>query len=407
MKILVLNSGSSSLKFKLYTMPQKELLVQGLIERIGEESSQIHLSLEGTVRESSETIRDHRHALEILEKALPRFGILSSFEELGGVGHRVVHGGEAFTSPTIIDAAVRSTIEALIPLAPLHNPANLMGIDAFAALAPKVPQVAVFDTAFHQSMPPEAYRYAVPESWYREHQVRRYGFHGTSHFYVSRELARLKNSPQERLNCITLHLGNGASICAVRGGKSIETSMGLTPLEGLVMGTRSGDIDPGVHYYIHQTTGKSPKEIDEILNRQSGLKGIAGSNDMREIQRRMEQGNESAKLAFDLFIHRLRKYVGAYAVLLGRLDALVFTGGIGEHSAPVRQALCDGLAVLGIGLDSTANDAARTDARPIHAADSRSELWVIPTDEEGVIAEESYRLVADRRKDSPSLTPLA
>ncbi len=398
MKILVLNSGSSSLKFKLYEMPSKKVLAQGLVERIGEERSLIHLRYDGPTYESSEPVHDHRHALEILEKIFPRFGILPSFKELGGVGHRVVHGGESFTAPTLIDATVRSAIEALIPLAPLHNPANLMGIDAFTALAPETPQVAVFDTAFHQSMSPEAYHYAVPDSWYREWKVRRYGFHGTSHFYVSRELARLKDTPLEGLNCITLHLGNGASVCAVRGGKSIETSMGLTPLEGLVMGTRSGDLDPGVHYYIHRCTGKSPEEIDRILNKESGLKGIAGSNDMRVIQHRMEQGDESAKLAFDLFVHRLRKYVGAYAVLLDRLDALVFTGGIGEHSAPVRQALCKGLTALGIELDLAANEAVRTDARPVHSAESRSELWVIPTDEEGVIAEECYRLVEENVK---------
>ena len=393
MKILVLNSGSSSLKFKLYTMPQKELLVQGLIERIGEESSQIHLRYKEQRYDKAAPIRDHCHALETLEKLLPRLGILESFRELDGVGHRVVHGGEAFTAPMRIDAEVRAAIEALIPLAPLHNPANLMGIEAFGALAPETPQVAVFDTAFHQSMPPEAFRYALPEDWYTQKQVRRYGFHGTSHYYVSRELAGHLGKVEKGADCITLHLGNGASACAVQGGRSIETSMGLTPLEGLVMGTRSGDIDPAVVFYMQEYGGLSCGEVEKALNKASGLLGLAGSNDMRTIQEKMDEGDAAAKLAFDVFVHRLVKYVGAYAALLGRLDALVFTGGIGEHSAPVRQAVCGRLGILGIVLDPAANEAQRSDARAIHAPGSAVDVWVIPTDEEGVIAEETYRLV--------------
>ncbi|WP_292660433.1 acetate kinase [Nitratifractor sp.] len=393
MKILVLNSGSSSLKFKLYEMPSKKVLAQGLVERIGEERSLIHLRYDGPTYESSEPVHDHRHALEILEKIFPRFGILPSFKELGGVGHRVVHGGESFTAPTLIDATVRSAIKALIPLAPLHNPANLMGIDAFTALAPETPQVAVFDTAFHQSMPPEAFRYALPQSWYTQRQVRRYGFHGTSHYYVSRELAKHLGKGDSGADCITLHLGNGASACAVRGGQSVETSMGLTPLEGLVMGTRSGDIDPAIVFYMQENGGLSSEEVDKALNKASGLLGLAGSNDMRSIQEKMNAGDAAAKLAFDVFVHRLVKYVGAYAAVLGRLDALVFTGGIGEHSAPVRRAVCERLGILGIALDPAANEAERSDARAIHAQGSAVDVWVIPTDEEGVIAEETYRLV--------------
>jgi acetate kinase len=394
MKILVLNSGSSSLKFKLYAMPGKRVLARGLVERIGEEESAVHIIYDEDRRaDRQEKIPDHHRALGILAERLPELGILESFHELGGVGHRVVHGGEAFTRPTLIDREVLETIRCLIPLAPLHNPANLLGIEAVSRLAPELPQVAVFDTAFHQSMPPEAYRYAVPQSWYEERQVRRYGFHGTSHYYVSRELAKLMALPLENIKAITLHLGNGASACAVQGGKSVETSMGLTPLEGLVMGTRSGDIDPGTHLYMNKYGNLSPEEIDRQLNHESGLLGIAGSNDMREIQERMARGDERAKLAFDLFIHRLVKYVGAYAALLGRLDALVFTGGIGEHSAMVRRALCERLGILGIALDAEANEAPHSEARSIHTPQSRVELWVIPTDEEGVIAEESYALI--------------
>jgi acetate kinase len=393
MTLLVLNSGSSSLKFKLYEMPAGELRAAGVVERIGEEESRIHIHYDEDHFEHRERLADHRAALARLETLLPRLGILESFTALGGVGHRVVHGGERFSAPVLVDEKVREAIRRLVPLAPLHNPANLEGIEAFAALAPDTPQVAVFDTAFHQSMPPEAYRYAVPEEWYRRYGVRRYGFHGTSHSYVFRELARRMGRPPGAVNAVTLHLGNGASVCAVREGRSVETSMGMTPLEGLVMGTRSGDIDPAVLFYMNKYGNRSLEELDRELNRESGLKGLGGSNDMREIEARMETGDERAALAFGVFLHRLVKYVGGYAALLGRVDALVFTGGIGEHSARVREALCRRLEILGVEIDPRANAAAGEEARPIHAPDSRIALWVIPTDEEGVIAEETYRLV--------------
>ena len=394
MKILVLNSGSSSLKFKLYRMPEKELLAEGLIERIGEESSAIHLHYGSERYDTEAALADHSAALSRLERLLPELGILESFRDLGGVGHRVVHGGEAFSAPVRIDAEVVETIRRLIPLAPLHNPANLLGIEAMQKRAPELPQVAVFDTAFHQSMPPEAYRYAVPQEWYTRHGVRRYGFHGTSHAYVARRCAELMDRDPAGLRLITLHLGNGASACAVQGGQSVETSMGLTPLEGLVMGTRSGDIDPAIPFYMNKYGSLSIEEIETQLNKASGLRGIAGSNDMREIQERRASGDEAAALAFDIFIHRLVKYVGAYAALLGRLDALVFTGGIGEHSAPVRQALCERLEILGIALDKEANDAPTPAERPLHTPHSRVQLWVLPTDEEGMIAEATYGIVA-------------
>jgi acetate kinase len=396
MKILVLNSGSSSLKFKLYRMPQKRLLAQGLIERIGEEESELHLRYDGKTYETKQPLNDHREALERLETILPELGILESFSELGAVGHRVVHGGEAFSAPVLVDGEVRETIRRLIPLAPLHNPANLEGIEAFAALLPEVPQAAVFDTAFHQSMPPEAYRYAIPQEWYERYHVRRYGFHGISHDYVSRKLAGITGRALDTINCITLHLGNGASACAIRGGKSVETSMGLTPLEGLVMGTRSGDLDPAILFYMNRYGDRKLTDLDRELNKSSGLKGLCGSNDMRQILERIGEGDEAAKLAFDVFIHRLVKYVGAYAAILGRLDALVFTGGIGEHSADVRRALCERLEILGIELDERRNTAASGAPRPLHGEGSRTELWVIPTDEEGVIAEATYRLAGGK-----------
>ena len=399
MKILVLNSGSSSLKFKLYLMPQRKLLAEGLIERIGEEESGIRLSYGDRSFNEKTKLANHHQALERLEALLLRLEILGSFATLGAVGHRVVHGGEEFSAPVLVDEQVREAIRRLAPLAPLHNPANLEGIDAFKVLASGVPQVAVFDTAFHQTMPPEAYRYAIPEAWYRRYHVRRYGFHGISHAYVSRQLARLMAQPIETLNAVTLHLGNGASACAVAGGRSVETSMGLTPLEGLVMGTRSGDLDPAILPYMHRQAGLSFPELERELNRESGLKGLGGSNDMREIHKRMAAGEEGAKLAFEVFVHRLLKYVGAYAVMLGRLDALVFTGGIGEHSPEVRAALCERLGILGIVLDAEANAVDTGAPQPIHAPESRSEIWVIPTDEEGVIAEESYRIVSEN--DSP------
>jgi len=397
MKILVLNSGSSSLKFKLYAMPEKSILAEGLIERIGEEESPLHIEY-GTERyERNEKLKDHADALRQLEKLLPELDLIRGFDELAAVGHRVVHGGEAFSQPVLIDGEVTETIRKLIPLAPLHNPANLLGIEAMRELDPSLPQVAVFDTAFHQSMEAEAYRYALPNAWYEKYGVRRYGFHGTSHYYVSRRVAELMGKKPEVINTITLHLGNGASACAVRGGKSVETSMGLTPLEGLVMGTRSGDIDPAIIFYMNQYGKMDLEEINRELNKASGLKGLAGSNDMRQIQEAMEEGDASAKLAFEVFIHRLLKYVGAYAATLGRLDALVFTGGIGEHSAAVRKALCERLGILGIALDEAANLNTENPERSIHSKASGVEVWVVPTDEEGVIAEESYRLIGEKR----------
>jgi acetate kinase len=305
----------------------------------------------------------------------------------------VVHGGEKFREPAVIDEATLEAIETLTDLAPLHNPANVTGIRVMRDLLPHVPQVAVFDTAFHQTMPQRAFHYAIPAEFYHAYSVRRFGFHGTSHRYVAREAARHLNIPLEQLNLITLHLGNGASAAAIEGGKCIDTSMGLTPLEGLVMGTRCGDLDPAVPFYLQRKTGKPFGEIENILNRESGLKGICGRNDMREIQRCAAGGDAQAELALDMFCYRVRKYIGAYYAALGSLDAVIFTGGIGENSAPVRARSCEGLATLGISLDEGRNTAAAGGITSIHTEQSRVRVLVIPTDEEHEIAQQTVEVI--------------
>jgi acetate kinase len=315
--------------------------------------------------------------------------IIHDASELFGIGHRVVHGGELFRNATVVDDHVVAAIRSLIPLAPLHNPSNLLGIEIAGTLFPDVPQVAVFDTAFHQTLPPRAFHYAIPYDWYTEHHVRRYGFHGTSHLYVSREAARYLGKGPEETNLITLHLGNGASCTAVQGGSSADTSMGLTPLEGLVMGTRSGDIDPALHFFIIRQTGMSAEDLEKALNSQSGLKGICGLNDMREIQEQAENGNERAELAIDIFCYRIKKYIGAYCAALGRVDALVFTGGIGENSAVVRSRVCSGLQHMGINVDEKKNAAVSGDIAEIQTDGAAPKLLVIKTDEEREIARQT------------------
>jgi len=389
MKILVLNSGSSSVKFKLFEMRDETVLAAGLVERIGEEASHAQLHFAEQTVESREAVADHDAALETVRTLLIENGVLRDFTELDGIGHRVVHGGERFNAPVRITADVLGAVEALSPLAPLHNPANAKGIRALRALAPDVPQVAVFDTAFHHTMPPVAYRYALPAAYYENHAVRRYGFHGTSHAYVAAECAARMGRSADSINLITLHLGNGASACAIRNGRSIDTSMGFTPLEGLVMGTRSGDFDPGLLAFLSRQTGMDAEALDSMLNHESGLKGIAGTNDMREIEARMREEEKDAMLAFDLFVRRIRKYIGAYAVLLDRVDAVVFTGGIGEHSASVRRAVCKGLYILGVEMDAAANDALGAEGGTFHTERSHIQLHVIPTDEERSIARQT------------------
>ena len=398
MKILVLNSGSSSLKFKLFNLPDLCVSASGLIEQIGGTQSAAQLScvdsagLENKFRRDG-PVADHREAIIVMREMLRESGSLTGTDELAGIGHRVVHGGEAFHQPVRIDETVMSAIEQLIPLAPLHNPANLMGIRVAMEHAGDVPQVAVFDTAFHQSIPEHAYLYALPYKLYEENKVRRYGFHGTSHSYVARQAAIYLDRPEESLNIITLHLGNGASAAAIRGGKCIDTSMGLTPLEGLVMGTRSGDLDPAILFYLARENGMDMDTLDTMLNKESGLKGICGENDMRAISEEAERGDSQAKLALMIFCYRLKKYIGAYMAALGGVDCIVFTGGIGENSAVVRQMSCQGMESLGLRLDEERNAIRQDSILEIQADDSQVSLLVIPTDEEYEIASQTSRVI--------------
>ncbi|WP_151484180.1 acetate kinase [Streptomyces albicerus] len=397
-RVLVLNSGSSSVKYQLLDMRDSSRLAVGLVERIGEETSRLKhtpLATGGGPRETTGPIADHEAALKAVAEELTKDGLGLDSPELAAIGHRVVHGGKSFTEPTVIDDTVLAEIERLIPVAPLHNPANLTGIRTARALRPDLPQVAVFDTAFHTTMPESAARYAIDVKTADEHRIRRYGFHGTSHAYVSRETARLLGRAPEDVNVIVLHLGNGASASAVQGGRCVDTSMGLTPLEGLVMGTRSGDMDPAVIFHLMRVGGMSTDEIDTLLNKKSGLIGLCGDNDMREIRRRVEDGDEQAQLAFDIYIHRLKKYIGAYYAVLGRVDAIAFTAGVGENAAPVREAAVAGLEALGLAVDGDLNAVRSGEPRLISPEGARVAVAVVPTDEELEIANQTYALVGN------------
>ncbi|QLJ04862.1 acetate kinase [Streptomyces sp. NEAU-sy36] len=394
-RVLVLNSGSSSLKYQLLDMRDASRLAVGLVERIGEQTSRIeHTCVPGgETREQNGPIADHDAALKAVAGELARDGVGLDSPDLLAIGHRVVHGGMFFTEPTVVDDGVITEIERLIPVAPLHNPANLTGIRTARALRPDLPQVAVFDTAFHTTMPESAARYAIDPRIADRYRVRRYGFHGTSHAYVSRAAARLLGKDPSEVNVIVLHLGNGASASAVERGRCVDTSMGLTPLEGLVMGTRSGDLDPAVIFHLARVGGMSMDEIDTLLNKRSGLFGLCGDNDMREIRRRIDEGDEEAALAFDIYIHRLKKYIGAYFAVLGKVDAIVFTAGVGENAAPVREAAIAGLEGLGAAVDPELNAVRDGRARLISPASARVAVAVVPTDEELEIATQTYALV--------------
>jgi acetate kinase len=403
MKILVINSGSSSIKYRLFDMAAKTVLASGVLEQIGEAESRLtqhtrNMQGEMDAIEKTAAVADHQAGFELIGTVMGESGVLRDISELSGIGHRVVHGGEKFTQPTLINKKVIDTIRQLIPLAPLHNPANLLGIEVVMQSAPQVPQVAVFDTAFHQSIPEHAFRYAIPQNLYEKHHVRRYGFHGTSHHYVAKQAARLMGRPLKTLNLITLHLGNGASAAAVKGGKSIDTSMGMTPLEGLIMGTRSGDIDPAIIFYLGRQTGLGRDAVESILNKDSGLKGICGVNDMREIEELARAGNSRAALAIEMVCHRIKKYIGGYAAVLGRLDALIFTAGIGENSALIRARSCRGLSHLGVKLDSDKNRRKSKKAFEIQAPGSSAKIFVIPTNEELEIAEQTIACIKRSRK---------
>ncbi|MGK9367650.1 acetate/propionate family kinase [Melioribacter sp. Ez-97] len=405
MKVLVLNSGSSSIKYQFFDTEQKIALAKGMVERIGMSSAVLTHTPHGKekIRIVGE-ILDHSIAIEYVIAVLlsPNHGVIKDKKEIDAVGHRVVHGGETFSGSVLITDQVMNAIKENIELAPLHNPPNIKGINATKEQLPNVPQVAVFDTAFHVQMPPKAFLYGIPYELYRKYKIRRYGFHGTSHRYVSERAAALLNRPIEKLKIITAHLGNGCSMAAVDCGKSVDTTMGFTPLEGLLMGTRSGDMDPSVILYIMGKEGLSISEANTLLNKHSGLIGLSGeSSDMREIENAVLEGNKKAKNAFDVFTYRIKKYIGAYAAAMGGLDAVVFTGGIGENSDMVRKDVCADMEFLGIKLDENLNKNPQGEA-VISSEDSKVKVLRIPTNEELVIALDTEKIVRDQLNNLPS-----
>ncbi len=387
--VLVVNAGSSSLKFALVDAMTGQRAAEGVVERIGETGSSAHYT-GSQERQVEDSIPDHGAAFAVARDLM----IEDGQPQPNVVGHRVVHGGDELTQPTVIDEAVVAQIAACVPLAPLHNPGALVGIAAAGSQYPDIPHVAVFDTAFHATMPAAAREYAIDRNVARDFSIRRYGFHGTSHQYVAAQAAEFLGEDPSDLNLVSLHLGNGASACAIRGGRSVDTSMGVTPLEGLVMGTRSGDIDPSIPMMLH-SAGWDAQSVDNLLNRDSGLKGLCGENDMRQISERAAAGDESAELAREVMAHRLRKYLGAYSFILGRVDAVIFTAGIGEHNPWVRSAVCRDLQGFGIELDEAANVNVGSGIQRISAPGSLVTILVIPTDEEYAIAQQSYDLVRD------------
>ncbi len=395
MKVLVINSGSSSVKYQLFNMDEEKMLVKGVVERIGIDNSFLEQETsEGEEVKIEEDIADHSRGINLIMDTLldDEIGLLNSMDEISAVGHRVVHGGEEFASSVEITDDVIDTMEDVSDLAPLHNPPNLAGIKVCQELMPDTPQVGVFDTSFHQSMPRHAYIYALPYEYYEKYGIRRYGFHGTSHRFVSEKAAEMLDKDFDELNIITCHLGNGASVAAVKNGESVDTSMGLTPLEGLVMGTRCGDLDPAIVPFLQKKEGLSPDEIDDIMNKESGLLGISGvSNDSRDIEEAAADGNERAKLAREVFSYRVKKYIGAYAAAMGGVDAVVFTAGIGENAIDLRNKILSGLDFLGLELDEHANQV-RGEKAEITTSDSQVKAFVIPTNEELVIAQDTARI---------------
>ncbi|MDG0875336.1 acetate kinase [Paenibacillus thiaminolyticus] len=402
MKILVINAGSSSLKYQLYDMTDESVLAAGRVERIGMDSSILVHEPHHTeeITEVSE-ILDHTTAIrKVLDKLTDaEVGVLKSTDEIDAVGHRVVHGGESFKNSVLVDSEVKAEIRRLFDLAPLHNPAHMMGIKAVEANIPNVPQSVVFDTAFHQTMPEKAYMYAIPKVLYKKHKIRRYGFHGTSHDYVSKRAAELMDRPLEELKIITCHIGNGASLTAVEGGISVDTSMGMTPLEGLMMGTRSGDLDPAVVPFTMMKEDLTVNEVNSMLNKHSGLLAISGvSSDMREITDGMEAGEPNSTLAFEMYTYRMRKYIGSYAAAMDGVDAIVFTAGVGENSVVIRQHVCEKLTFLGVEIDRELNKVRSKEPRRISTPNSKVDVFVIPTNEELMIARDTYRLVQQSKQ---------
>ena len=401
MKILVLNCGSSSIKYKLFEMPAKQVLAQGGIEKIGLKDSFLKFTLpSGEKKIIEKEIAEHTAGIEFILSILTgkEYGVISSLKEIDAVGHRVVHGGEKFSSSVLIDQEVIDMTKACNDLAPLHNPANLKGIAAVSKALPGVPQVGVYDTAFHQTMPAKAYMYAVPYELYEKYGVRRYGFHGTSHRYVSQRVCEFLGISPEGKKIITCHIGNGGSISAVANGKCVDTSMGLTPLEGLMMGTRSGDIDAGAVTYIMDKENLNAAEVNNLLNKKSGVLGIFGkSSDMRDLHKAVEAGEERAILAEDMYFYRIRKYIGAYAAAMGGVDVILFTGGVGENQSNCRSAACEGLEFMGVKLDLDKNEQVHGEEAIISTPDSRVTVCVIPTDEELMIATDTMEILASQK----------
>ena len=396
MKILVLNCGSSSIKYKLFDMDSKEVIAQGGIEKIGLKGSFLKFTLpNGEKKILEKDIPEHTVGVEFILHTLtdPEYGAIKSLDEINAVGHRMVHGGERFSKSVLLDKEVLEAFTACNDLAPLHNPANLKGVDAISAILPNIPQVGVFDTAFHQTMPDYAYLYAVPYELYEKYGVRRYGFHGTSHRYVSQRVCEYLGVKPEGLKLITCHIGNGGSIAAIKDGKCIDTTMGLTPLEGLMMGTRSGDIDAGAVTFIMDKEGLNTTGISNLLNKKSGVLGVSGvSSDMRELEAAVAEGNPKAILAEKMYFYRIKKYIGAYAAALGGVDVILFTGGVGENQASCRAGVCKGLEFMGVKLDAEKNKV-RGEEAIISAAESKVKVVVIPTDEELLIASDTMDIV--------------
>ena len=396
MKILVINAGSSSLKYQLIDMDTENVMAKGLCERIGIEGSKLTHTPDGSDKVVIEQdMPNHAVAIKLVLAALTdkEHGVIADMSEISAVGHRLVHGGEFFSGSVLVTDEVKKVMEECNPLAPLHNPANLTGVAACEEAMPGVPNVGVFDTAFHQTMPAKSYMYAIPYEYYEKHKIRKYGFHGTSHNYVSHRVAQIVGKPIEELKIITCHLGNGSSIAAVDGGKVLDTSMGLTPLDGLVMGTRSGSIDPAIIPFLAKNEGLSVEEIDNILNKKSGVLGISGvSSDFRDLDAAAAEGNERAALALDMFIHSVKGYIGRYASIMGGVDVVTFAGGVGENSIDTRAKILEGLEFMGIKIDAS-NNKVRGQEAEISTADSKVKVYVVPTDEEMTIARDTKKIV--------------
>ncbi len=400
MKIFVINTGSSSIKYQLFNMDHQKAIAFGQAEKIGESSGFLTHNIidengKYSKKELKGVLEDHSKALYKIVDLLvnEEYGVITNKSEIIGVGHRVVHGGETYRSPSIIDKQLIDAVKENIPLAPLHNPPNLVGIEVAGSIFPDALQVAVFDTAFHQTIPPKAFLYAIPYYLYEDEKVRRYGFHGTSHSYVALKASECLGRPMSTINMITIHLGNGGSMAAIEKGECIDTTMGMTPLDGLVMGTRSGDLDPAIPFFLADHLKMSLKNINDLLNKESGLRGICGMNDMREIIKSKNSGDEKAKLALEVYVYRIKKYIGAFYAVLGNLDVLVFTAGIGENVPEIRSRCCEGLNNLGIIIDQKLNQKSGKQDREISDSNSKVKILVVPTNEELKIAQETKQII--------------